>query len=150
MKRLTALLCALVLSLLCACGGQSAQPFTPAAVNTLLESEVFSEPLEPLDMEIACFLYQLDGEQANLTDLQAHRSAGATYEEVAVLTFKSEADASAALTTMQSYLAARLADCKSYMPDQVPKLEHATLTQRANTILLVIADDWTAAAELVK
>ena len=149
MKRITALLCAAALCLLCACG-TTAQPFTPKLVNDLLESDIFSEPLEPLDKEIACFVYQLDPDQTNLTDLKAYRSAGATYEEVAVLIFEAEADASAVLTTMQSYLAARLADCKSYMPDQVPKLEHAMLAQRDNTILLLVADDWTAAQTLVK
>lgn len=149
MKRLTALLCALMLTLLCACGSRTAQPFDASLVNTLLESDVFSEPLEPLDKDIACLLYQLDGEQTNLTDLRAQRSAGATYEEVALFTFETDADAAAAAAHMEGYLAARLADCKSYMPDQVPKLEHAVLTQRANTVLLVVADDWTAAAELI-
>lgn len=150
MKRFSALLCALALCLLCACGTQTDQPYPPSLTSTLLEADVFSEPLEPLDQEIACLLYQLDGEQFNLTDLQAHRSAGATYEEVAVLTFQTEADASAALSTMKVYVAARLADCRSYMPDQAPKLEHAILDQRANSILLVVAADWTAAAELAK
>lgn len=149
MKRLTALLCAAVLCVLCACGNAN-QPFSPDLVDKLLEADVFSEPLEPLDAAIACFLYQLDPEQTNLTDLRACRSAGATCEEVAVLTFASEADATATLPALNGYLSARLASCRDYMPDQVPKLEHATLTQRGNTILFLVADDWAAAAKLTQ
>lgn len=149
MKRLTALFCSLVLCLLCACGG-SAAPYTPDLVDRFLEGNVFSEPLEPLDDEIACFLYQLDPEQAKLTDLRAYRSSGATCEEVAVFTFKTDEDASAVHFSLAGYLAAQLESCRSYRPAQVPKLQHAILTQRANSILLVVADDWTAAAELVK
>ena len=149
MKRIAALLCAAALCLLCACG-TATQAFTPNLVSELLESNVFSEPLEPLDKEIACFLYQLDPEQTNLTDLKAHRSAGATCEEVAVLAFASKDDASAALPVLQAYLTAKTLSCRDYMPDQVPKLDHATLTQRDNTILLLVANDWTAAQTLVK
>lgn len=147
MKRLTTLLCAIALCLLCACGG-SASPYTPDFVDRFLEGDVFSEPLEPLDDEIACFIYQLDPEQANLTDLRAYRSSGATCEEVAVLTFETKADASAALSTLEAYLATRQADCQDYMPDQVPKLEHAILSQHTNTILLVVAADWVTAISL--
>lgn len=149
MKRLTALFCAAALCLLCACG-TVAQPFSPNLVDKLLEGGVFSEPLEPLDPEIACFLYQLDPEQTNLTDLRAHRSSGATCEEVAVLTFQTEADAAAALPVLSGYLAARLTDCRDYMPNQVPKLEHADLTQRGNSILLLVANDWGSAAKLAQ
>ena len=149
MKRLTALLCTAVLFLLCACGS-TAQPFTPDLVDQLLERDIFSEPLEPLDKEIACFIYQLDPEQANLTDSKAYRSSGATCEEVAVLTFASKADAAAAMPVLQAYLTARTLSCRDYMPNQVPKLDHATLTQRGNTILLLVANDWTTAAELTK
>lgn len=149
MKRLTALLCALSLLVLCACGEPS-RPYSTDLVDTLLESDVFSEPLEPLDREIACFLYRLDGEQAGLTDLKAYRSSGSTCEEAAVLVFETEDDACAALSCLEAYLAARLEDCRDYMPDQAVKLEHTALTRRANTLLLLVADDWTSAADLIK
>lgn len=146
MKRLTVLLCALSLCVLCACGGAS-QPFSTDLVDKILESETFSEPLEPLDREIACFLYQLDPDQANLTDLKAYRSSGSTCEEVAVLVFASERDASAGLSALERYLAARLDDCRDYMPEQAVKLENATLAQHTNTLLLLVPGDWTAAEE---
>jgi len=148
MKRLTVLLCALSLCLLCACGG-TAQPFATDLVDKILESESFSEPLEPLDDEIACFLYQLDAEQAGLTDLRAYRSSGATCEEVAVFTFETDEDAVDAQFVLAGYLAAQLESCRSYRPAQVPKLQHAILTQRSNSILLLVADDWSAAEEIV-
>ena len=146
MKRLTALLCAAVLCLLCACGGTS-RPFSTDLVDEILESKTFSEPLEPLDREIACFIYQLDPEQSNLTDLKAYRSSGATCEEVAVLIFETEDDASAAMSSLESYLAARLEDCRDYMPDQAVKLENATLAQHTNTVLLLVPGNWMAAEE---
>ena len=147
MKRLTALLCALILCLLCACGGAAA-PYSPDLVDKFLEHDVFSEPLEPLDAEIACLIYQLDPEQVQLTDLRALRSAGATCEEIAVLIFETEADASTARSALEGYLAARLEDCRDYMPDQVPKLEHAILSQHTNTILLAVTADWITAISI--
>ncbi|MBQ3135794.1 MAG: DUF4358 domain-containing protein [Oscillospiraceae bacterium] len=149
MKRVTALLCTLCLFLLCACGRSSA-PFSADLVDKLLEHEVFSEPLELLEPEIARFLYQLDPEQSGLTELRAYRSSGATCEEAAVLIFQTEDDADSALPVLQAYLTARILSCRDYMPDQVPKLEHAILTQRSNTILLVVADNWTGAANLTE
>lgn len=147
MKRLTALLCAAVLCVLCACGSDP-QGFSSDLVDKLLESDVFSEPLEPLDREIACFIYQLDAEQAGLTDLRAYRSSGATCEEVAVFTFETDEDAVNAQFVLAGYLAAQLESCRSYRPAQVPKLQHAILTQRSNSILLLVADDWSAAEEI--
>ena len=149
MKRLTASLCAITLFLLCACSN-APTAITPELADKLIDQAVFSEPLVPLDAEIACFLYQLDPAQLNLTDLTAHRSSGSTCEEVAVLTFATPTDAGAALPVLEGYLSARLADCRDYMPDQVPKLQHAILIQRDNAVLLLVADNWSAAAQLVK
>ena len=149
-KALSILLAVCMVFALCACGSTTDRPFSPDLVDKLLEADVFSESLEPLDPEIACFLYQLDPEQTGLTDLRACRSAGATCEEVAVFTFGSESGAASALSVLNGYLSTRLSSCRDYMPNQVPKLEHATLTQRENTILFLVADDWTAAAKLIQ
>lgn len=166
MKRLFACLVTLLLVLLCACGTQPAEPSTSvsdsgsAASSTqepspldiadqLVASRVFSEPLESLDSELAPMIYQLDSTLVP-TELRAYRSSGATCEEVAVFVFATQADADAAHTGLKAYLDAQLGICRNYRPAQVPKLEHALLEQRDNVLVLVVANDWTAAAELLK
>lgn len=149
MKRLTALLCAFSLCLLCACGSRSAQPFSTDLVDKLLESDVFSEPLEPLEDEIACFVYQLDAEQSNLTDLKAYRSSGATCEEVALFIFADETAAQTAANILDLYVAGQIQANKDYRPAEIPKLEQAFLERRGTTVLLMVANDYQATYELL-
>ena len=93
---LAALAAALVLALSACGGGETAEPFDPAATaSALLESGAFSEALEPLDQSVACMLYGID--ESTVTGCAVYGSTGATAEEIAVLTLADEEAAQAAL-----------------------------------------------------
>ena len=130
---------------LSACQGESPKAdFALADAQTLLDSAAFSEPLEELDLEIACSLYGLD--QSKITEAAVYGSTGATAEELAVLVFTDAETASAAKANFEI----RIEAMKDYIPTEVPKLEKAVLEVRGNTLLFVVANDYAPAEELLK
>ena len=154
MKRLISLLLSLLLiPALTACSRHQSQPPFPTDLpRQLLESDAFSEPLEPLDAEIAWMLYCLDMNGITfeqLTAVDAHGSSGATCEEVALLTFSDETAAQTAVDTLDVYINARILSNKDYRPAEVSKLEHAVLERRGTTVLLLVANNYEAASKLL-
>lgn len=145
-----ALSCLLALS---SCGG-SAEPagYTTDAVTLLSESGAFSEELEPLECDITFALYGLAGyglTLEDLTDSAMIRSTGATCEEAAVLIWKTEEQAVQAREAMMDYLQSQIDANVDYRPAEIPKLENAKLSQLGNTVLLVVANDYSAAEKAV-
>jgi len=150
MKRLAILLLSLMLALT-ACS-RNPSSFPTDLPRQLLETDAFSEPLEPLDAEIAWMLYCLDMNGITfeqLTAVDAHRSSGATCEELALLTFSDDTAAQTALNTLDVYISARILSIKDYQPAEVSKLEHAVLERRGTTILLLVASNYEAANKLL-
>jgi len=84
-----------------------------------------------------------------LTAVDAHRSSGATCEELALLTFSDDTAAQTALNTLDVYISARILSIKDYHPAEVSKLEEAILEQRGSTVLLLVANDYEAARKLL-
>ena len=91
--------------------------------------------------------YGLSEEQ--LTEIHSFRSTGATCEELALLTFSDETAAQAALTALEHYLTAQITANKDYRPKEIPKLEQAFLECRSTTVLLIVANDYNAANDLI-
>ena len=154
MKPLIRTLLALVLSLsLTGCVVRTAHPpYDPALVAQLMESEAFSEPLEPLDEDLVWILYDMDASGLRQTDLNSAAgccSAGATCEQAVVMTFASEHSAMAAQDHLENYLSGQIEANRSYRPAEVPKLEKALLSRNRHTVLLVVAHNYDAAAKLI-
>lgn len=152
MKKLLSvfLLAGLCLSL-AACGGKEPDPprdFTTADAQTLLDSSAFSESLEEIDREIACYLYELDPDQ--VSEAAVYGSTGATAEELAVLVFSDADAAAAAKAHFETRIADRTEAMKDYLPNEVPKLEKAVLEVRGATLLFVVASDYTPVEDLLK
>ena len=150
MKKFFIALTALLLMLLCACTPVKATPYSTELADKLVANGAFSEPLEPLDREMAEYIYRLDGSSSALTDLRCYRSAGATCEEVAVLIFSNEAAAKQATAELSDYVAEQVETSRTYRPAEVPKLEKAWVSQRDNTILLLVAANRTVAENLIE
>lgn len=154
MKRLISLLLTAVLLLtMTACSPNAKKaPFQPKLTSQLLETDAFSEPLEPLEAELAFMLYGL--EEAGLTQEQliqtsVYRSTGATCEELALLTFSDEAAAQTATNALGLYIAAQIQINKSYRPAELPKLKQVFLERRGTTVLLMVANDYAVTYELL-
>lgn len=85
----------------------------------------------------------------DLTDLLAYRSSGATCEEVAVFLFSNEAAAQTAVNALDLYISGQIQTNKDYRPAEIPKLEQAFLECRGTTVLLIVADNYQTAYELL-
>lgn len=143
MKRITFLALPLFLCLaLAACGGGKAEKtFDPAAdAKILLSSGAFSEELTEIDRDIACATYGIDA--ATVTGSAVYGSTGTTAEELAIFTLKDADAAQVALQQLQYRVEDRTDSMKSYIPAEVPKLEKAVVTSRGNSVLLVVANDY--------
>lgn len=122
--------------------------FTLADAQTLLDSAAFSEPLEEIDLDIACYLYELD--QDKVTGAAVYGSTGATAEELAVIIFTDAEAANHAKSHFETRISDRTAAMADYIPAEVAKLEKAVLEVRGATLLFVVANDHGPVEELVK
>lgn len=139
------LIVSLLLSLLgCSAQSEEATPFSLDIVTQLEESGAFSEDLEGLDQEIIPLAYHLTdyGAPADaVTDCAALRSTGATCEEVALFLCQSQEDAQSVEDALSLYLQGQILANEDYRPQEIPKLESATLLQRGTSVLLAVASD---------
>lgn len=154
MKRFLLPLLTLVLLLSACIPAQSSQTpgFAPELVEQLLGCGAFSEPIDPLTPDIAWGLYRLSAaglDREEMTDTIAYRSSGATCEELALLTFTDEETAKTAVTALEEYLSDQIVANRDYRPAEVPKLEQAQLLCRENTVILLVANDYTPALDLL-
>lgn len=154
MKRLLSLILFLSLSLpLTACSWKQNQtPFAQDLPQQLLETDAFSEPLEPLDADILWMLYGLEDaglKREQLAGASGYRSSGATCEELALLTFTDEAAAQTATNALDLYVTTQIQSNKDYRPAEIPKLEKVFLVRRGTTALLLVANNYDAAYELL-
>ncbi len=127
---------------------ETLEPFGAATLDALVEAGVFSEELEELDADMAFALYGLAGyglEREGLKDAVVLRSAGATCEEAAVLTFENEEQTDIALAAFKDYQESQIESNQSYRPQEIPKLENAVLMVRKTAILFLVAADLDAA-----
>jgi hypothetical protein len=139
--------------ILTACQSQSsAAGWTQEDAQAILASGAFSDELETVDADTAFALYKLADyglDREALTECQVQRSAGATCEELAILQFSSESDAATAKDALEGYIQNQITANQDYRPSEIPKLESAWVEQRGKDLLLVVADDLTAAKEAV-
>ncbi len=74
---------------------------------------------------------------------------GATAEEIAVFEVKKKKNADTVKQLLEEYVQTRKASFETYLPAEVPKLEHPFLFSKGKLIVLVIADDYNQAKEIV-
>ena len=147
MKKIVSLVLALALTLaLTACGGgESGQSaYSPDQVQAMADAGAFSETLEELDGDTAFLLYKLGDyglSREDMTDCAVLRSSGATCEEAAVLVFSDAEQAETAVGALEDYVAGQITANADYRPAEIPKLESARIDRRAETVLLVVAND---------
>ncbi len=133
--------------LLSACGGGEEPYDVKDTSKALLEGEVFSEELIPLEQAVFVPFLGIDGEK--LTEGAVYASSGSTAEELAVLAFASEKDAQDAEARLEEHLAYQKESNVDYRPQEMPKLDKAVIRRRGNTLLFLVAADYAAAEELI-
>ena len=151
MKRLICLLTALLMLTACSPSPTKA-PFQPNLPQQLLETNAFSEPLEPLEADLVWVLYGLEDAglaRESLTAAQSYRSTGATCEELSLLTFADEPSAQAAANMLDLYITNQIQTNKDYRPAELPKLKKVFLERRGTAVLLMVANDYETTHELL-
>ena len=147
-------LTAACLLLLAGCGsgsGETVQGFTQEQAQEILDSGAFTDELEELDCDTAWALYGLEDaglERDQLTDGFIRRSAGATCEELALLTFTDADGAEAAAGPLKTYLQNQIDSNRDYRPAEIPKLEDAFLQAAGDTVLMVVSNDSQAVKDI--
>lgn len=129
----------------------AALPDAQTAAQAYLDGEVFSEELEPLDLDVAYNLYGMEGygiAREDLLDGAVYLSAGATAEEASVLEMKDEDTAALAVSALTDHVAAQMDSYRDYIPEEIPKLENALVQSYGSTVVLVVPAD-AGAAETV-
>lgn len=149
MKKLCLLLCLLCL-LLSACGTPAQagkEPYDGDDVTTLLDADLFSEPPEELDDEIACEVMGVDA--ALVSDCQVYLPTSTNAEALALFILNDAAGAETVKAACETWLADQIVSYQDYAPTHVPKLEGAVVSMRDNTVLLVVGRDPAAAKSAV-
>lgn len=139
-KRILAVVLLLLL-LLSGCGGESAQPFSPALADQLLASGAFEgSEMAPLDVELIPILYGING--ATITQSAYHMAVNtaASADELLILVLSDGAAAVAAESACRARIESQLAVCRDYCPAAIPRLEKALVIRRENTLLLAVGD----------
>ena len=141
MKKTLSLLLSVSLCLtLAACGGGK-KPFSPAEDAAQLRDTqgVFTAGLTQIDQTTACALYGID--EATVTASAVYGSTTSA-EELAIFTFSSTEDAETAQALLQYRVEDRKEELENYLPNELPKLDKAVIEVRKNSVLLVIAADY--------
>ena len=141
---------ALLLALgLTACGEKGPQPFeAEKTAGALIEAGAFSEELERLDTDILLRLYELD--ESEVTAAVGFGSTGLTAEDAAVCEMTDEAAAKEAEGALKAHLDYQIESNEDYRPQEMPKLEKAVVERRGNTLLFLVAADYSAAESVLK
>lgn len=114
--------------------------YTVANAQDLLNAGVFSGQMEEVDVYIVSVLYGID--QDTITDCASYMAVNTSVsaDEVTVLVLTDSDAAEAAVKACQKRVENQIESCRSYSPDQVPRLEDAVILQRGNTVLFAVGD----------
>ena len=138
------------LLLLCIAAGCAKKAVLPAAdvARAALDSQIYTEEMTELSRSRTDALLELsDGDVTEAVLLMdASRS---TPEMIAVLTCADSSSAAAAERTLTGYLESLRAQYADYRPEEMPKLEAASVMRFDSQCVLVVAPDQAAARAAV-
>lgn len=148
MKKLIALILGGTLLLLSACGApagtEDIQIDMEALADKLLGSDLFGETLNKVDDGIAEILYDIDGASAALV----YVGSGAVADELALFEFANETEAQSAISSAEARIAAQKDSFATYIPEEVPKLDHAVM-ETYGRYLIVCVSGGDGASEII-
>ncbi len=143
MKKLVYVVLAFCLLFMSACGEEAKQIDFDNLVSNLLESSAFSDELTLTDNSIGCYLYGL--EETDAESMTFYFSSGATAEELVVFKAKDAEGVKKLQAAIKSRLEYQTDAFKSYVPEEVPKLDSAVILTSGLTVAMYVAADYDAA-----
>lgn len=146
LNRIAALVLALALVFaLSACGGGEDKTIDIAALaKELVDAGTFGEPMNALDSTVALGLYGASED----TKVSAYAGTVATAEEVAVFECANDDAADTLMASLEQRNQTRIAQYESYDAEEVPKLENAVILSGGRYVVLIVAQDASAAEEI--
>ena len=113
----------------------------------LKDSIAFADEMGQMSHAMLCKTHGIDPKM--IANSIGFIGGGATAEEIAVVEVKKKKDAGAAKQSLEEYVQIRRKSFETYLPAEVPKLEHPFLFSKEKLIVLVIADDHNQAKEII-
>lgn len=135
-RRMLSFLLALALLFgLAGCGATGGSLDIQALAEDLLKNGEFSDELWKIDDSMVQKLYNMDG----YTQALVYVGSGATAEELALFAFPSEDAAARGLQKAQARLESQIADYRTYLPQEVPKLQNAVVKQWGSYVIVCVS-----------
>lgn len=144
---LAALLAVLLLCTACS-AADNAQIDVNKLAASLLEGVAFGETLTQLDTDAVERVYRID--PSLVTAASMYIGSGATVDEVSVFEAVDESAAEQIEKALQQRLATEEEDYADYKPEEVPKLQNATLERSGKYVALCITSDSETAKSLIE
>ena len=144
-KKITALLCAVVMVLsLAACGDKSSATVDAEGLGKALTERVqFDSTMSVIDA--GDYLELPEGSSA-----AAYMSDGSTMEEIFVVQCSDKTDASAVKVSMQSLLDSQKQEMERYKPEEVARLDSAIFATYGTCVVLCVTSDTDTANAVIK
>lgn len=140
----------LLLTLLCSCGGKTTLDID-SAVDALHASDAFAEPMSEVEVYTACMMYRLSEygvQEADLVQARVFIPETVISDEMAFFETSSEALAKSLFDALTARVSTQSAAFAGYGPEQVPKLERATIKQDGCFVYLIVATNYDAVSAI--
>lgn len=124
---------------MCGCGGQTVSLDTEAAAEKLIALDIFDEPLEKMDYDVAQKLYQIEEDQVK--HAAVYTGTAAVVDEVSVWEAKDSTSASKIEEAVKNRVESQKVSYASYRPEEVPKLENAVTVRKGNYVVFCVSKD---------
>ncbi len=116
--------------------------------SSLKDTITFADEMGQIGYAMLCKTHGIDSEI--MANAAGFIGGGATAEEIAVFEVKKKKDTNAVKQLLEEYIQNRKASFETYLPAEVPKLEHPFLYTKGKLIVLVIAEDHGKAEETIR
>ena len=148
MKRiLSAVLAALLILTLVACGGEAKTVDVQALADALKSGVAFEDAMSAVSGDELAF--SLSAMPANYKAV-AYRAEGTTSEEIIVVQCDSKDDAAMVKSALETHLAELKDQASKYQPEEVARLDGAILTVGGTCVVLCVTADTDTANAIIK
>lgn len=144
MKKIIAIISALILSIVCLAGCGGSEIDMTAAANSLLTEVTFAEELQPTSENIA--LRRLGINETDVESCIAYASTNAVVDEFAVV---KATNPEGVESSIRSHIDSQIQTYQSYAPDEVEKLNSAIVQVSGNYVIYVVSSDNSSAQSVV-
>lgn len=107
--------------------------------SKIAESGSFEDQLMQVDSEMVIEDYNFSSDEIN--ELVSYQGSGATSEEIVILQVKDKSQINDVKSKIDTRLAERKEAFKSYLPEEVGKIDNNILKVEGNYVILCIAND---------